>query len=352
MKRLFRVIQSGSSADVDTLCRRVIEAERKQGHGRVASELERILKEKSPGKSASLQGTLQRLPTSRRDAAPLVQEIPVDKLRHHMVLPENVERRFHRIEKEFAARTRLAKHGLRPRHRILLYGPPGCGKSLGAERLARNTGLPLRKVRFDTLLSSYFGETMANLRAVFDAAQASSCALFLDECDSLARSRTERNDVGEITRITNALLEMLEDYRGDGLVIAATNLDSALDTALFRRFDEVLKVPLPGLQEIYRLLQTTLSPMETDAAIGWQEIARGMDGMSGSEVAHIAQSAAKHCVLEGRRRVTEDDIRHALAGSAKTKFSLADPGQGWSNQNMKPQITAGRPASPDPAFYC
>ena len=127
------------------------------------------------------------------------------------------------------------------------------------------------------------------------------------------RSRSERNDVGEITRITNALLEMLEDYKGDGLVIAATNLDSALDTALFRRFDEVLKVPLPGIDEICRLLKVTLSPMDTDASLRWREIAQAMDGMSGSEVVHVAQSAAKHCVLEGRRRVDETDIRHALA---------------------------------------
>jgi ATP-dependent 26S proteasome regulatory subunit len=158
---------------------------------------------------------------------------------------------------------------------------------------------------------------MTNLRKVFDAAQASPCALFLDECDSLARSRTERNDVGEVTRITNALLEMLEDYKGDGLVIAATNLDSALDSALFRRFDEVLKVPLPGIEEICRLLTTTLLPMETDANIGWREIARAMDGMSGSEVVHIAQNAAKHSVLEGRRAVGEADIRHALAEMAE-----------------------------------
>jgi len=313
MKRLFRVIQSGSSADVEALCRRVIDDEKKHGHSRVAQELERILRERPSGKRTSTHGILQSLPTNRRDSAPLVLEFSVDKLRHHMVLPESVEQRFHRIEREFAARTRLAKHGLRPRHRILLYGPPGCGKSLGAERLAWNTGLPLRKVRFDTLLSSYFGETMANLRKVFDAAQSSPCALFLDECDTLARSRTARNDIGEVTRITNALLEMLEDYRGDGLVIAATNLDSALDTALFRRFDEVLKVPLPGIQEICLLLQATLSPMATEANIGWHELARAMDGMSGSEVVHIAQGAAKHCVLEGRRRVNEADIRHALA---------------------------------------
>jgi SpoVK/Ycf46/Vps4 family AAA+-type ATPase len=314
LKRLFRAIQSGSRPDVDALCRRVVDEQKNHGHDRVAEELERILSAMpTPRSFAEQRGTLSRLPTSRRDSAPLVEEITLDNLRHHMVLPPSVERRFQRIEKEFAARTRLAKHGLKPRRRILLYGPPGCGKSLGAERLAWNTGLPLRKVRFDTLLSSYFGETMANLRRVFDAARISPCALFLDECDSLARSRTERNDVGEVTRITNGLLEMLEDYNGDGLVIAATNLDSSLDTALFRRFDEVLKIPLPGIEEIGRLLKATLSAMETERSIEWREMAGAMDGMSGSEVVQVAQNAAKHSVLEGREIVSEQDIRSALA---------------------------------------
>lgn len=317
LKRLFRVIHTGSSADVDTLCRRIVENEKKQGHSRIALELERILQEKNTSQPALAPApraeSLQRLPTSRRDDSPLVQEIPVSQLRHHMVLPEAVEQRFQRIEKEYAARARLAQHGLKPRHRVLLYGPPGCGKSLGAERLAWTTGLPLRKVRFDTLMSSYFGETMANLRKVFDAAQTSPCALFLDECDTLARSRNERNDVGEITRITNGLLEMLEDYKGDGLVIAATNLDSSLDSALFRRFDEVMKVPLPGLGEINRLLETSLSSMETDTCIGLNDAARGMDGMSGSDVVRVAQNAAKYCVLEGRKKIKNEDILRALA---------------------------------------
>jgi ATP-dependent 26S proteasome regulatory subunit len=95
-------------------------------------------------------------------------------------------------------------------------------------------------------------------------------------------------------------------------VIAATNLDSSLDSALFRRFDEVLKVPLPGIEEICRLLEVTLSSMEKDTGMAWREIAQQMDGMSGSEVVHVAQNAAKHCVLEGRRRISETDIRHAL----------------------------------------
>jgi len=313
-KRLFRAIQTGSRLDIESICRRIIDEEKKQGHIRLAAELEQILGESRQESVSNLQqGSLSRLPTNRRDLAPLIQELTVDQLRHIMVLPSAVEKRFQRVEKEFAARTRLAKYGLKPKQRILLYGPPGCGKSLGAERLAWNVGLPLFKVRFDTLLSSYFGETMTNLRKVFDAAQASPCALFLDECDTLARSRTERNDVGEVNRITNALLEMLEAFKGDGLVVAATNLDSSLDTALFRRFDEVLKIPLPGIDEICRLLTATLSSLEVEPLVVWRDLAREMDGMSGSDVVMVAQNAAKSSVLEGRKSVTESDLRQALS---------------------------------------
>jgi len=310
LKRLFRAIQSGSGKDLDTLCSRVIDEEKKRGHVQVARDLEIILKERSPQTSAH-QGNLTQLPSNRQQSGLLLQEMPVEMLRHEMVLPDSIEQRFQRIEKEFAARSRLAKHGLKPRRNILLYGPPGCGKSLGAERLAWNTGLPLRKIRFDTLLSSYFGETLTNLRRVFDSAQQSPCALLLDECDTLAQSRTARNDIGEVVRITNSLLEMLENFSGDGLIIATTNIDTALDSALFRRFDEILKIPLPGIDEISQLLTVTLSAINTEPSMPWRELSSAMDGMSRSEVVRIAQNAAKHCVLEGHKLVCAKDIRQA-----------------------------------------
>jgi AAA+ superfamily predicted ATPase len=158
-------------------------------------------------------------------------------------------------------------------------------------------------VQFDTLLSSFFGETLTNLRRIFDEAAKSPCALFLDECDTLARSRTERNDVGEVNRITNALLGFLEGYRGEGLIIAATNLDSALDTALFRRFDEVVKIPLPSTVEIARLLRTTLSAIRVERGIDWAQLASQLDGMSCSEIVQIGQTAAKRCIMEGVKTV-------------------------------------------------
>src|SRR2546422_6983848 len=114
-----------------------------------------------------------------------------------MVLPAETEERFVRIEREYAARERLGVYGLRPRKTILLYGPPGCGKSLGAKRIAWNTGLPLMKVRFASLISSYFGESAANLHTLFIAAKERPCVLLLDECDVIPRPPANSNHIRE-----------------------------------------------------------------------------------------------------------------------------------------------------------
>ena len=149
-----------------------------------------------------------------------------------MVLSEAVEIRFRRIEREYAARDRLAHHGLRYRQKILLYGSPGCGKTMGAERIAWNTGLTLVKVRFDAMVSSYLGETATNLREVFETAAATPCLLFIDECDSLAKSREDSQEVGEIKRVVNTFLQLLDEYEvSNGLLVAATNLTNDVSIA-------------------------------------------------------------------------------------------------------------------------
>ena len=163
LKRLFSAVQQGSDNDVMAVCKYIVEDEKRLGHGKLALDLEKSLEAAVKRKLKFPSSALTNLPFSKRDTSALVQVIERDRLRHHMVLPSEVEKRFIRIEKEYAARSRLATFGLHARKRVLLYGPPGCGKSLGAERLAWATGLPLYKVRFDTLISSFFGETALNL---------------------------------------------------------------------------------------------------------------------------------------------------------------------------------------------
>jgi SpoVK/Ycf46/Vps4 family AAA+-type ATPase len=318
LRRLIRAIAERSQDDLDRLARKVVDGERRSGHGRLADELDSILTQAPPPSvdqpaSTDSDRSLRELPISRRQRELLVSICSRDSLEHHMVLPPEVEERFSRIEREYAARERLLAYGLRPRKTILLYGPPGCGKSLGAKRIAFNTGLPLMKARFDALLSSYFGESAANLRAVFNAARERPCVLLFDECDFIARSRTNHRDIGEATRIVNALLQFMEEYDAPGLLVATTNVESSLDEALFRRFDDVFQVPLPGPTEIESLLRLTLSAIKVGPNIKWAEIVELLNGSSAAQVVKTAQDAAKAVVLVGRKVVEEEHLRAAVA---------------------------------------
>ena len=322
LKRMMRAIANGSQGDLERLAQAVVESERQVGHGKLADQLATILARPRPAaKSANEnQSSLAELPTNRRYGDQLATLLPRDSLEHHMVLPPEIEERFIRIEKEYAARERLGAYGLRNRKTILLYGPPGCGKSLGAKRLAWNTGLPLLKVRFDTLLSSYFGESASNLRTVFEAGKERPCVLLLDECDFIARSRTNGRDIGEASRIVNSLLQLMEEYDAPGLLVATTNIEDSLDTALFRRFDDVFQVPPPGAGEIEKLLKTTLSAVHCSEAIEWSNIVRKLTGLSAAQAVKAAQDAAKASVLSGQKVVTEQHLSKAIAELTHTEM--------------------------------
>jgi SpoVK/Ycf46/Vps4 family AAA+-type ATPase len=318
LKRIVRAIADGSQGDLDRLARKVVESERQSGHTKLADQLDTILNQPRPAKNGHApnndnEKSLKELPLSRRHGELLATIIPRDELEHHMVLPPATEARFARIEREYAARERLGAHGLKPRKTILLYGHPGCGKSLGAKRLAWNTGLPLLKVRFDALISSYFGESAANLRAVFVGAKERPCVLLLDECDFIARSRVNSKDIGEASRIVNTLLQLMEEYDAPGLLVATTNVESSLDDALFRRFDDVFQVPLPGLDEIERLIEFSLSGVNASNRIPRAEIAAELQGLSAAQIVRAAQNAAKAAVLAGHRIIEEQHLRAAIA---------------------------------------
>lgn len=314
LKRLIRAISDGSREDLDRLARRIIQDKREAGQIRLAGELEAVLNQPpEPRPESEPTRGFRELPVSRRQREQLATLVPRDELEHSMVLPPDVEDRFVRIEREFAARERLGVFGLQPSKKVLLYGPPGCGKSLGAKRLAWNTGLPLMKVRFDALLSSYFGESLANLRSLFDAARDQPCVLLLDECDFIARSRSGAKDVGEASRIVNMLLQLMDDYDAPGLLVATTNLQDSLDSALFRRFDEVFQLPQPGVTEIERLIRMTLSGMKVGPRIQWHDLSGAFVGLSAAQVVKVAQSAAKSVVLASQKTVEEQHFRDALA---------------------------------------
>ena len=332
LKRVVRAISEGAQSDLDRLAVKIIETERKTGHVRLADQLDAILKQPRPKRPtappvppiADIERSLKELPLSRRHGESLATLLTTDALEHHMVLPPAIEERFARIESEYAARDRLRTFGLKPRKTILLYGPPGCGKSLGAKRLAWNTGLPLMKVRFDVLISSYFGESATNLRAIFLAAKERPCVLLLDECDFIARSRINSKDIGEASRIVNSLLQLMEEYDAPGLLVATTNVESSLDPALFRRFDDVFMVPLPGPVEIERLLRMTLATVKLAEPINWTALVEHLMGASAAMVVKAAQDAAKAAVLSGKQTVTQANLLQAITEQRRTDAAASE----------------------------
>jgi SpoVK/Ycf46/Vps4 family AAA+-type ATPase len=315
LKRIVRAIADGSQSDLERLANTLVESERQVGHTNLADQLAAILARPRRIKPPANENRkpLAELPISRRHGESLVTLVSREQLEHHMVLPTEIENRFARIEREYAARERLGAYGLRPRKTILLYGPPGCGKSLGAKRLAWNVGLPLLKVRFDALISSFFGESAANLRSVFETAKERPCVLLLDECDFIARSRTTSKDIGEASRIVNSLLTLMEEYDAPGLLVATTNIEDSLDSALFRRFDEVFQVPPPGNAEIENLLKLSLSAVPVVENLDWRPIVESLSGQSAAMVVKAAQDAAKAAVLGGQKIVTASHLKTAVA---------------------------------------
>ena len=322
MKRLFKGIFSEDVVSLKKIANQIISDERDLGHSKLADSLEHISVTEKPRFTAfeekrSAGAGMSGLPTSKRDNSQLVSFVPRELLKHHMVLPSDVEKRLQSIEKEYAAKDRLGKYNLVPKKKILLHGSPGCGKTLSAERIAWNLGLPLLKVRFDALLSSYFGESASNLRAVFDYCMREPVVLLLDECDFIAKSRITNQDVGEVPRIVNMLLTLLDEYNAPGLVIATTNLKITLDEALFRRFDDIIEIPLPEVEERGKLLKMTLSAIPVDASIDFHALAKQMDGYSYANIVLIAQRSAKYSVLAGNKSVGKANFEQAIAEGSK-----------------------------------
>jgi len=252
------------------------------------------------------------IPTDRRNNIPLAVRIPKEQLRHEMVLDAATEKKIRTIEKEFAAKERLAHHGLKYRRNILIYGAPGCGKSMSAERIAWNLGLPFLKVRFDVMISSFLGETASNLTRLFDGIKDFPCVLLLDEIDIVGKTRSQSQDVGEMHRIVNILLTLLEDYSSQGLLIATTNVEETIDHALFRRFDDIVEMPKPSREEIKRLTKLTISAINQSQEISWDSIITRLEGASSAIVVKVANDAAKLSVIGNEPLLQQFHFEKAL----------------------------------------
>lgn len=192
----------------------------------------------------------------------------------------------------------LARLGTNPHTRCLIYGAPGVGKTKLARYLAHKLDLPLVEARLDGLVSSFLGTTARNIGMLFDFANRYRCALFLDEFDAIAKARDDAQEVGEIKRVVNALLQSLDGRNGRGLTLAATNHEHLLDAAVWRRFEARIHIPKPNAEARATMLNTFVKPLKLSDAerhfLVW-----ATEDMSGADIEALVIGGKRFFVLHG-----------------------------------------------------
>lgn len=313
-KLLRQLIKTGSEGNHETFKRvseQLIQEERSKNHHLLANDLEKILYGRRSS-VAPLHSVLNdRLPKDKERGLPLLQiKEPVKRLEDVVLSDENTSLLDELLHEHHRVET-LQSYGLHPADKLLFCGPPGCGKTLTAEVIASELGLPLAIVRIDSVISSLLGETATNLRQVFDFVSTVPMVVLFDEFDAMAKERSDEAEHGELKRVVNAFLQMLDSYEGKSILVAATNHERILDSAVWRRFEEVLVFELPNLEQLRRLLFVKIRGFRREFEIDDARIASMFKGMSHADVERVLRRAAKDMVLAGKEFLSE---RHLQSG--------------------------------------
>ena len=217
-----------------------------------------------------------------------------------------------RVIREYRSQERLRSHALSARRKLLLVGPPGCGKTMTASALAGELKLPLFSVQLHGLITKYMGETAAKLHLIFGTMTETRGIYFFDEFDAIGADRGAKNDVGEIRRVLNSFLQFLEQDDSDSLIIAATNYVAMLDEALFRRFDDVVRYNRPDAEQTVQLIRNHLQTFLGKQS-DWTSVRDAAAGLSHAEIARACDDAAKNCILSDREKIDVQTLATTLA---------------------------------------
>lgn len=254
-------------------------------------------------------GTTTLAPRDKESMLELYEVINSSIALKDVILPDNQRQLIIQMLEENKKNENLIKHGLEPANRLLLCGPPGCGKTMTAYAIAHELNLPVAYVRLDGLVSSYLGQTSVNLRKVFDSVRNQKIVLFLDEFDAIAKKRDDENEMGELKRVVTALLQNFDSLPINVFLIAATNHEHLLDPAIWRRFNFVIKLDLPDESQRATLIRKWLTDYNVPNKINIKSISDITAGRNTSQLKELIMSVAKLHVTTNKEITTEDIIK-------------------------------------------
>ena len=280
IKALLKSYLDGDDDRFFSVAMQIAAHEARLGHGKLATDLRSMIDQ---AKRLRITDGPVPIGRPRGELANLLEaSYPRTRL-GEMIVGNDLSEQIGRVIREHRHAAIILEHGFALRRKLLLVGPPGTGKTLTASVLAGELGLPLLQIRLDGLITKYMGETAAKLRQVFDATSQTRGVYFFDEFDAIGSQRGLMNDVGEIRRVLNSFLQMIEHERSHSMIIAATNHPNLLDTALFRRFDDVLHYELPDRSQIAKLLRSRLE-YHANSHVRWSGLAEIAEGLNYADV--------------------------------------------------------------------
>lgn len=316
-----------------TVAALVAEARAKQHHT-LADRLAKALGAASPAARPApraVGGTF--LPDKVRD---LLVERPARRSIDDLVLPVDVDAQVRELIEEQQQADVLRAHSLEPRHRVMLAGAPGNGKTTLAEAIAFALGVPFLTVRYDAVIDSYLGETSARLKRVFDFARATPCVLFLDEFDALGKERGDIHETGEIKRVVSSLLLQMDDLPSYTVIVCASNHPELLDRAVWRRFQLRLELPSPTRSDFRRWLDHVGADRKS-LGMDPSALAKNLEGGSFAEAEEFLLDVKRKIVLAkgNPKAIVTQQLKAWKARFGPTLGMHTHDGQGDTSANAE-----------------
>jgi SpoVK/Ycf46/Vps4 family AAA+-type ATPase len=316
LRKLFRSFSHNERDEFLAAAREIIEEERNKNHVLLARDLEKLLlngTEYTKPLAANLAPWNQfpEPPKDKDTGLSLLNVQRFDLTWDRIVLSEKIVDILQEIVLENRKQDILVAYNLKPKNKLLFCGPPGCGKTQTAKILSSALGLPLVYVNLTAVFSSYLGQTATNLQKIFTYIENGEWVVLFDEFDAIARDRDNLNEHGEVKRLVNSLLQLIDNATNQSIFVAATNHEKLLDSAVWRRFDEVIFFDNPTVELRTALLSRYLSGIRY-TAIDLSSFAARLENATGADIERICSDAIKPVVLRGERTLKADDLEFAI----------------------------------------